>query len=70
MGPDGKTEPRGFKAYTIPAHTQPGCRDVQVQCIRFVVPEDVSLEGKSLCDPRRFQVQLIAQEMDWEFHCP
>lgn len=24
VGPDGKTEPRGFKAYTIPAHTQPG----------------------------------------------
>lgn len=70
VGPDGKTEPRGFKAYTIPAHTQPGCRDVQVQCIRFVVPEDVSLWGKSLCDTRRFQVQLIAQEMDWEFHCP
>ena len=70
VGPDGKTEPRGFKAYTIPAHTQPGCRDVQVQCIRFVVPEDVSLWGKSLCDTRRFQVQLIAQEMDWEFRCP
>lgn len=70
VGPDGKTEPRGFKAYTIPAHTQPGCRDVQVQCIRFVVPEDVSLWGKSLCDTRRFQVQLIAQEMDWDFHCP
>lgn len=70
VGPDGKTEPRGFKAYTIPGHTQPGCRDVQVQCIRFVVPEDVSLGGKSLCAPRRFQVQLIAQEMDWEFHCP
>lgn len=70
VGPDGKTEPRGFKAYTIPAHTQPGCRDVQVQCICFVVPEDVSLWGKSLCDTRRFQVQLIAQEMDWEFHCP
>lgn len=48
VGPDGKTEPRGFKAYTIPAHTQPGCRDIQVQCIRFVVPEDVSL-GASLC---------------------
>lgn len=70
LGPDGKIEPRGFKAYTIPAHTQPGCRDIQVQCIRFVVPEDVSLWGKSLCDTRRFQVQLIAQEMDWEFHCP
>ncbi len=70
VGPDGKTEPRGFKAYTIPAHTQPGCRDVQVQCIRFVVPEDVSLWGKSLCDTRRFQVQLIAQEMDWDFNCP
>lgn len=70
VGPDGNTEPRGFKAYTIPAHTQPGCRDVQVQCIRFVVPEDVSLWGKSLCDTRRFQVQLIAQEMDWDFNCP
>lgn len=69
VGLDGKTEPRGFKAYTIPAHNQPGCRDVQVQCIRFVVPEDVSLWGKSLCDTRRFQVQVIAQAMDGEFRC-
>lgn len=69
VGPDGKTEPRGFKAYTIPAHNQPGCRDVQVQCIRFVVPEDVSLWGKSLCDTRRFQVQVIAQAMEGEFRC-
>ena len=54
---------------TFPAHTQPGCRDVQVQCIRFVVPEDMSLWGKSLCDTRRFQVQVIAQAMDGEFRC-
>lgn len=69
VGPDGKTEPRGVKVFTLPAHTQPGCRDVQVQCIRFVVPEDVSLWGKSLCDTRRFQVQVIAQAMDGEFRC-
>lgn len=69
VGPDGKTEPRGVKVFTLPAHNQPGCRDVQVQCIRFVVPEDVSLWGKSLCDTRRFQVQVIAQAMDGEFRC-
>lgn len=69
VGPDGKTEPRGVKVFTLPAHTQPGCRDVQVQCIRFVVPEDVSLWGKSLCDTRRFQVQVITQAMDGEFRC-
>ena len=69
VGPDGKTEPQGVKVFTLPAHTQPGCRDVQVQCIRFVVPEDVSLWGKSLCDTRRFQVQVIAQAMDGEFRC-
>lgn len=69
VGPDGKTEPRGVKVFTLPAHTQPGCRDVQVQCIRFVVPEDMSLWGKSLCDTRRFQVQVIAQAMDGEFRC-
>lgn len=70
VGPDGKKEPRGIKVFTIPAHSQPGCRDVRVKCIRFAVPEDVSLWGNSLCDDRRFQVQLIVHEMDWEYHCP
>lgn len=69
VGPDGRKESRGFKAYTIPAHTQAGCRDVRVTCIRFVVPEDVSLGGNSLCDTRRFQVRVFAQEMDGGFCC-
>lgn len=70
VGPDGKTEPRGFKAYTIPAHTQPGCRDVQSNASALWCPRMCPCGGKSLCDTRRFQVQLIAQEMDWEFRCP
>ena len=38
--------------------------------IVYEVLEVVSLWGTSLGDDRRFQVQLIVHEMDWEYHCP
>ena len=38
---NGGEHQRGMKAITIPAHNDPSCRDVLVQCIRFVLPEDL-----------------------------
>ena len=64
-------QPRGLKTFTIPAHDAPGCRDVLIKCIRFVVPEDIALTGMpdSLCSPRRFKVRFIAHPIDFAYRC-
>lgn len=36
---------RGTKTMTIPAHTYPSCRDVHVKCVKFILPEDLSVSG-------------------------
>lgn len=59
----GIPQPRGFKTFTIPAHTLPGCSDVQVNCIRFVLPDD------ELCADRILQAQFIAHYIDNGFVC-
>lgn len=66
---DGREEQRGMKTMTIPAHNGPGCRDVQVKCIRFVVPEDLSLSGGAMCAPRKFKVRFFANQIDTDFCC-
>ena len=62
---------RGMKTLTIPAHTSDGCRDVAVRCIKFVVPEDldVSGNGSSGCNERRFRARLIANYVDYDYEC-
>ncbi len=66
----GVPQPRGMKTVTIPAHTDSGCRDITVRCIKFVVPEDTDADGiPTLCRPRHFKVQLIAHYIDTDFVC-
>lgn len=62
---------RGIKFVTVPEHFQPGCRDVTVRCIRFVLPEDIDETGQptSLCNPRRFKVRFLANYIDSGFDC-
>lgn len=63
---------RGLKTFTIPAHTAPGCRDVQVKCIRFIAPEDLDVSGGSpnaLCNPRNFKVRAFSHYIDTDFRC-
>lgn len=63
---------RGMKTITIPAHYSPKCQDVKVKCIKFVVPEDLSVSGgnsHSLCSARKFKVRLIANNIDTDFRC-
>lgn len=48
----GKEYQRGMKTFTIPAHHSPGCRDILVKCIKFVLPEDLNVSGgcpRGLC---------------------
>ena len=66
---DGMEYQRGMKAVTLPAHDFPGCRDIQVKCIKFVVPEDLSVSGGSLCSPRNFKARLIAHSIDTDYRC-
>lgn len=68
----GKEYQRGIKTITIPAHSYPNCQDVKVKCIKFVVPEDLTVSGgssHSLCSDRKFNVRLIANNIDTDFRC-
>jgi Ca-activated chloride channel family protein len=69
---NGMEHQRGMKAMTIPAHSFPTCRDVLVKCIRFVVPEDLDVSGGStvaLCNPRKFKVRFLANNIDTDYRC-
>lgn len=61
---------RGMKAMTLPAHHESCCRDVIVEGVRFVLPEDVSMssDGGS-CGERRFRVHVQAHYMDVSDAC-
>ena len=60
---------RGMKAMTIPAHNASSCRDVLVRCIKFVVPEDLSVSGGAMCSQRNFKVRFLAHHIDTDFRC-
>ena len=66
---DGMEYQRGMKAMTIPAHSSPACRDVRVKCIKFVVPEDLSVSGGVMCSPRSFKARFIAHTIDTDYRC-
>lgn len=62
---------RGMKTMTVPAHTKPSCSDVIVRCIKFVLPEDLDVNGspRGLCNERHFKVRFIANYIDSGFDC-
>lgn len=66
---DGMEHQRGMKAMTIPAHHSATCRDVRVKCIKFVVPEDLSVSGRAMCSPRNFKARFIAHNIDTDYRC-
>lgn len=66
---EGMEYQRGMKAMTIPAHSAPACRDVRVKCIKFVVPEDLSVSGGMMCSPRNFKARFIAHTIDTDYRC-
>ena len=68
----GNEYPRGTKAFTIPAHHYPHCRDILVKCIRFVLPEDLNVSGGtagSICGPRNLKARFIAHNIDTDYRC-
>lgn len=66
---DGMEHQRGMKAFTIPAHNAPVCRDVLVKCIKFVVPEDLNVSGAAMCSPRKFKARFLANNIDTDYRC-
>ena len=65
----GNEYKRGMKAITLPAHSQSGCRDISVRCIKFVLPEDLNVSSSGLCGPRNFQARFIAHAIDYDYQC-
>ena len=69
---NGMEYQRGMKAFTLPAHSFPTCRDVLVRCVKFVLPEDLDVSGKSprsLCGKRNLKVRVIAHNSDTDYRC-
>lgn len=61
---------RGMKFFTVPAHDHPGCVDVILRCIPFVVPEDNCTPcGCSLCGKRLFNARVMANYLDTDYMC-
>ena len=64
---------RGMKAFTLPAHQEQGCRDILLQKVRFVLPEDISLASDypagAGCGSRRFIARTFAHYVDNEYTC-
>ncbi len=63
---------RGMKVMTIPAHSQNGCRNVLVRCIKFVLPEDLDVnggDGADMCSTRRMRARCIAHYIDNGYRC-
>lgn len=66
---DGLEHQRGMKAMTIPAHDSPMCQDILVKCIRFVLPEDLSVSCRDMCSSRTLKVRFLANSIDTDYRC-
>lgn len=42
---DNNEHSRGFKCFTVEPHYQSGCADVELETIRFILPDDVRVDG-------------------------
>lgn len=60
---------RGIKTMVIPAHYHPECHDIKINCIKFILPEELNCSCDQLCDTRRFRVRFIAHYIDFDFDC-
>ena len=56
---NGAEYARGFRAVSVPAHHGHCSRDVQLEKVRFILPEDVSLQRR-----RHFICRLTHHYMD------
>ena len=69
---NGLEHQRGMKTFALPAHSAPGCRDILVRCIKFVVPESLAMAGEepgAMCSPRKFKARFNAHNIDTDYRC-
>lgn len=67
---EGNEYKRGMKMFTIPAHDNETCRDIQINCIRFLLPEDISeAENPLMCSQRSFVARVMSHYIDYDFEC-
>lgn len=67
----GDEHQRGMRTMTIPAHYYPTCRDIQVKCVRFVLPGDTNVSncGTRMCQGRNLKARVFANTLDTDFRC-
>ena len=67
----GQEYKRGMKTILIPAHTKDTCQDIKIKCIKFVLPEELDVNGlpNSICNERNFKVRFISHYIDNDFTC-
>lgn len=66
---EGTEYARGQKTLVVPAHDLEGCRDVTVQCVKFVLPEELRVSDNGFCGERNFVARFIAHYIDTDFAC-
>ncbi len=66
----GDEHQRGFKAFLLPAHTEAECRDIEVRCVRFVLPEELNVScNNGMCEERNLRARVYANYVDNDFVC-
>ena len=68
---EGEEQTRGMKILTVPAVTGEVCRDVNINCVTFVVPEEPE-SSLPPCADRTYRARFIANYLDSNFDacCP
>lgn len=67
----GNEASRGFKAIAVPAHYNNCCSDIQMQSVRFILPDSLNTDGNgSLCERRHFIVRTEAHYIDTSVTMP
>lgn len=64
LSEEGEELQRGMRTLTIPAHNFEGCRDIRVECINFVLPEDTDDTAALACGQRLFRTRVYANVID------
>lgn len=62
----GSEHARGFRAVTVPAHNKSGCCDITMPMVRFILPEDLRVDGGGcICQgARHFVIRTTCHYVD------
>ena len=68
---NGAEESRGMKTFTLPAHYNEVCKNINVKGVKFVLPEDLSsfTSCQTMCRERNFKAKFLANYIDTDFNC-